>query len=94
MKNLVKKVLLAGLGTIILTKEKATEIANDLIKQGDLSEKEGKKFVDELLLKSKEGQAEIAKILEKVLKNSKVATNEDVERIEKKLDQIIKLLQK
>ena len=54
MLELMKKVVLTGLGAAAMTKEKVQEIAKELAEQATMSEKEGQEFraCDMLLLES------------------------------------------
>lgn len=61
MLESIKKGFYTGLGLALITKEKAEELAKDLVKKGELSEKEGKGFVEEILKKSKEAEQEFEK---------------------------------
>jgi len=61
MFNLVKKMMYLGVGLAVITKDKAEELAKDLIKKGELPENEGKTFVKELMKKSEESKKEIEK---------------------------------
>jgi polyhydroxyalkanoate synthesis regulator phasin len=45
MVDALRKLLLAGLGTIDLTEEKAKAIFNDLVARGEMSEKEARELV-------------------------------------------------
>ena len=101
MFNLTKKMLLAGIGTLSLTKEKASRIADDLIKRGELSQSESKDFVVDLLnLADREKnrfeekiKPEIEKNLEKMnFASQKSVTNleQKIDDLEKKIDQLTK----
>lgn len=67
MLDIIKKTILAGLGLISLTREKAEEIAKDLIKRGELAETEEAKFVKDLLEQAEKSRAELEKKLEKTV---------------------------
>jgi len=54
MFDIIKKVMLTGVGLAAMTKDKVEEVARDLAKKGKLTEKEGKELVDDLLKKSGE----------------------------------------
>ncbi len=45
MVDALRKLLLAGLGTLDLTEEKAKAIFNDLVARGEMSEKEARELV-------------------------------------------------
>lgn len=48
MFDIIKKVVLTGVGLAAMTKDKVEEVARDLAKKGKLTEKEGKELVDDL----------------------------------------------
>ena len=85
--SILKKIGYMGLGAILQTSEKAEEIIQELIKDGELTQDEANEFFQEL---SKKGE----KTIDDALNNTKFATKEDIDRIEKKLDQILKILKK
>ena len=99
MLNLSKKMLLAGIGTLSLTKEKANKIADDLIKRGELSQSESKEFVVDLLDKAEKDRL-IEKIkpeIDKSLEKMNFASKKSVDNLEKmigelgnKIDQLTK----
>ncbi|KAB2954131.1 hypothetical protein F9B85_00035 [Heliorestis acidaminivorans] len=54
MKDVFRKTMMAGLGAITITKEKAEQLAEELVKKGELSKDEASKMVTEVLEKSRE----------------------------------------
>ncbi|PKP59419.1 hypothetical protein CVT91_06740 [Candidatus Atribacteria bacterium HGW-Atribacteria-1] len=92
MLNLSKKMFLAGIGTLSLTKEKAIKIADDLIKRGELSQSESKEFVVNLLDKAeKEKDKLLEKIkpdIEKSIEKMNFASKKCVDDLEKKIDEL------
>ena len=48
MKSL-KKVMLAGLGAVSLSQDRAKKVVEELVKQGELKEKEGRQVIDALM---------------------------------------------
>jgi len=92
MLNLSKKMFLAGIGTLSLTKEKAIKIADDLIKRGELSQSESKEFVVNLLDKAeKEKDKLLEKIkpdIEKSIEKMNFASKKSVDNLEKKIDEL------
>jgi len=85
MLNLVKKVMLTGVGLAVMTKEKAEELGRELVKKGEITEKEGKEFVEELLSKSEDARKDFEKKVEesvkKVLARMDVVTREDFDKL-------------
>ncbi len=59
MLELMKKTVFAGIGMAAMTKDKIEEVSKECIAQGQLSEKEGEKFVAELLQRSEESREEL-----------------------------------
>jgi polyhydroxyalkanoate synthesis repressor PhaR len=92
MFRLGRKMFLGGLGIVSLTKERANEIAQELIKKGELSQSESKEFVVDLLDKAeKEKNRLIEKIkpeIDKRLERMNFASKKYVDNLEKKIDDL------
>ena len=92
MFEIIKKTMLTGIGLAAVTREKIEEIAEDLIEKGQITEKEGKEFIDELMKKSEQARTDLEKkvedIVRKALKKMNVATKEDIAGLEKKIRQM------
>ena len=56
--ELFKKTLVAGLSVMLLTKEKAEEIVEELVEQGKISQQEAEEIIEELLNRTEEGSQE------------------------------------
>ncbi|HOK36340.1 MAG TPA: hypothetical protein PLR72_03670, partial [Paludibacteraceae bacterium] len=67
MSEIIKNAVLAGIGLISLTREKAEEFAKELIKKGELSENEKAKFVKDVLEQSEKSKREIEEKIEKTV---------------------------
>ncbi len=87
MIDLMKKTLLTGIGFACMTREKIEQFAKTLAEQSDVSEKEGKKMVDELLQKHDEAKEDIDKrvkgIVSSIMEKMNLATKADISRLEK-----------
>ena len=70
MIDIIKKTLLAGVGLAAMTKDKVEELADELTEEGELSEKEAKELLDDLLKRSKRAKKDIAR-LDRKIKNIK-----------------------
>ena len=94
MTDLTKKVILASMGLVSITKKRAQQLAKDLIKEGNLAEKEEAEFIEEMVNKSKEIGSDINKkideTVDKYLKKLDIATRKDLEDINRKLDTLIR----
>ena len=92
MIDILKKTMFLGLGLASLTKEKIEELAKDLIKKGELSEKEGKDFVSEVTKKSKDAAKEIKSQIEKgvseTMKKMNLASRSELLDLEKRLQKL------
>jgi len=94
MSGLIKNAVLTGLGVLSLTREKAENLAKDLIRKGELSETEETKFVKDLMKKAEKAGGEIEEKIEKtvgkILKNLNIPTRKDLDEIKQKLDKLSK----
>jgi len=89
-----KKAMLLGLGVISLTKEKAEEAVDDLIKRGEVSREERFKMVDKLLKEAEKQEEElsgkISEIVQKAIAKIGLATKKDLEDVSNRLTEIEK----
>jgi len=94
MADLIKNAILAGLGVLTLTREKAEDLAKDLIKKGELAKTEEAKFVKELMEKAGKTSSDVKQKIEETvrdtLKKLNVPTRRDLDEIKEKLDKLIK----
>jgi len=94
MFDLIKKTLLTSVGFGILTKEKIEELGKELIKKGEVTEKEGKEFIDNLLTRSEQAQKEmetkVLEIIQESIGKLNLATKEDVNQLNKKIARLEK----
>ncbi|MCK5126601.1 MAG: hypothetical protein KAR42_10120 [candidate division Zixibacteria bacterium] len=96
--SILRNTVLAGVGFISLTKKKAEELIETLVKTGDLSKSEKKEAVLELLSKAeKTAKSKTKKIsadIEKGLESIAWANKVDFEKLAKKVDKISRKLNK
>jgi len=94
MFDLFKKTVLMGLGAMTITKEKAEDIVDELIKKGELAKDNRSKAVHDLLEKAEEQEKAILdKISDEVNKSIEklgIPTKKDFERLEKEIDELKK----
>ncbi|MBN2255544.1 MAG: phasin family protein [Deltaproteobacteria bacterium] len=67
MKEFVRKSMLFGIGLATLTREKIEDAVDELIKKGEMSEKEGRETIDDLVKRSKAVTDELAEKVEKMV---------------------------
>ena len=94
MFDFIKKAILTGVGLASMTKDKVEELAKELTEKGEITEKEGRELVDDLLKKSEQAkkdlETKIENAVEKVLGKMNIAGKEDIDRIEKRLSRLEK----
>lgn len=97
MSEMFRKMGLFGIGVISLTQEKVEEFTQEMVKKGELSKDEGKKFVKDILSEQEKQLKEIEeKINEKVrenLKKSGVVMKSDIASLERKIEKLEKTIQ-
>ncbi len=90
--DIIRKAVLLGLGAISLTRDKAEEMVDDLIKRGEIAGGEKFKAVDNLLKEAESQQKElerrIAATVQKVVADMGLPTKRDLEEIVSTLKKI------
>jgi poly(hydroxyalkanoate) granule-associated protein len=100
MVEMVRKVLLAGIGAVALTQEEVEKVVNKLIERGEIAEKDGRKLVKDLMEKRRkkaaevkdESEEEFESRMEEVLARMNIASKSDVDSINRKLTTLSKKL--
>ncbi len=103
--SILRNTILASIGVFNLTKKKAEEVVDQLIKSGDLTKSQRKEAVLELLNKAdkstEEFRAKVSKQANKVgaevqsaVEKLKVAKKNDLDALNKKVDKLIRALAK
>ncbi len=86
--DVVRNALLAGFGI----QEKVKEFINDLVKKGELSESQGAKLLKEWLESADKSTSELNKTLSdaitKAMEKIALPSKEDVERLERKMQEL------
>ena len=98
MAGFLKKMILTTLGTVSLTKKSAESLVKDLVKQGDLTQNEGKKFVNDLMKGVEKERNIIEKNTEKtirnILKKTEIPTRKEIVDLKNKIEQLSKKIDK
>lgn len=94
MLGTVRKVLLAGLGTLELTEEKLEKVMRDLIKRGELTEQEARTLAEQwkqrLATRREELQHETREAVQRALRGFNVATRQELEALTKRVEELEK----
>ncbi len=97
MSDMLRKMGLFGIGILTLTQEKIEEFTQEMVKKGEISKEEGKKFVKEVLSEKEKQLKDIEeKINERVrenIKKSGIVMKSDVETLERKIEKLEKTIQ-
>jgi len=92
MQDFLRKAFNLGLGLVTVTKEKAEEIVNELIKKGEVSQEEGKKLVSELLEKGEKSRGELEAQIEKIVKGAvgrlDLPTRKELNELKSEIEQL------
>lgn len=89
MEDLLKRFLYTGVGLAALTAEKLQESVEDLVNKNKLSEKEGKKLMDDLFdttdARREEFETKLKESAESVLDRITLATKSEMEALSAKV---------
>jgi len=92
MFDLISKALLTGVGLGVMTKEKVEELAAELSRRADLTEKQGEALIADLLVESEKAaralDGKVATALRSALEKMEVATKHDVATLEERIARI------
>ena len=96
-----RKLFLAGLGAVVLAQDEFSKLANRFVEQGEETEKQGRKAVNDLMETRRKEARQVArqtrkqanKRLETTLHAINVPTRSDIERLNRKLTQLNKKLE-
>lgn len=98
MIELLKKTMLMSLGLAFVTKDKIEVFVKELVEKGKLSGNEGKEFFENLLQKSEESSLQIEEKINKTVKDSlkkmNIATQDDLLKITRQLEELKKSVEK
>ena len=98
MFNLLKKMIWLGAGLAVMTTEKIEAVVAELIKKGQLSEKEGKELAAELVARSIKAKKELGEKVEKTMSDTlqklNIPARKDLEEIKARLERLEKAAEK
>jgi len=89
MLDYIRKMTLAGAGLAIMTTEKIQELMDELVKKGEMTEKEAREAVNEFLEKSKQARKDLEDKMEQMatslLNRMNIPTRKEIEDIKQRL---------
>ena len=91
-----RRVLMAGVGVVVLAQEEVEEFVNKLIERGEIAEKDGRKLINEVVenrknqaQKTKQAtQEEFDKRLESILDRLNMPTRGDIDTLNTKVTEL------
>jgi len=96
MIELLEKTLLAGMGALSLTQQKAEELVDEMKSRLDLNEEKGRELLDKLQSMAKDNQKKLEDLAQEEVRKAceriGVATDEDVKALTKKIHKLEKEL--
>ncbi len=92
MFDFVRKAIYMGAGLASMTADKIQEAVDEIVKKGELSEKQGRDLVDELFERSdktrKEMGERVEKITQDVLEKLRIPSRRDMDELKVRIDQL------
>jgi poly(hydroxyalkanoate) granule-associated protein len=90
----LRKVLLAGIGAVVIAQEEIEDLVNKLVERGEIAEKDGKKLVHEVMDKRKKeaekAEDDVTKRIEDILDRMNVPTKADIDALGEKIAALTK----
>lgn len=94
MLDFIRKMTMAGAGLAIMTTEKIQEFADELVKKGEITEKEAKEAVNEYVEKSKQAKKDLEGKMEQwvtgFLNRMNIPTRKELDEIKERLARLEK----
>ncbi|MBN1252002.1 MAG: hypothetical protein JXR51_08535 [Bacteroidales bacterium] len=98
IEELFKKFIYTGVGLVSLTKDKLQSTIEKMIKEEKISEKEGKKIIDEFFknteAKKQELETQLKSVVDKAITKFNFASSADLEKLKTRVEILEKLLAK
>lgn len=92
MAGLIEKSLLAGLGVMVLTRDKVVQFVDKLVEEGEVRPEEAPGIVDKLVERGEAEREELRKLvrqeLDKARANVPVISRKDVDALSQKIDEL------
>ncbi len=94
MLEFIKKAVLIGAGLASMTAEKIEETVAEIVRRGEISEKQGRELIQDLKERSGKARKELGdrveKMIEEALQKLKIPTRKEVEDLKARVEQLEK----
>jgi len=98
MLDLMKKTMLTGIGLALLAKDEMEELAREVVEKGKMTEKDGKKFLNDLHERYEDVQSKLEERVENAvkefLKKADVVTADELKALKKEIRELKKAVNK
>jgi polyhydroxyalkanoate synthesis regulator phasin len=92
LRTIIRNSVYFGVGAVSMTREKVEELIGDLVRRGELSSGEGKRFSDELTRSiekaRKDLDARIRSGTRKAAEALDLVTRDDIRRLDRRIDRL------
>jgi len=92
MFDMIKKGMLTGIGLALKTWDEVEDFVNDMQEKGEVSEKEGRKFLDEARQRYEETQEKLEKRIESTVRNflkkTQIVTTDELKELKKEIREL------
>ncbi|HEC34602.1 MAG TPA: hypothetical protein ENI37_07790 [Chloroflexi bacterium] len=92
MAGLIEKSLLAGLGVMVLTRDKVKEFVDRLVEEGEVRPEEAPSIVDKLVERGEAEREELRKLVRQELDKARagvpVVSRKEIEALSQKIDEL------
>jgi poly(hydroxyalkanoate) granule-associated protein len=93
MFETLDKMMLAGLGAISMTRERAEKIFDEYVSRGKLEKESRTGFIKAMMDAADKNRAEFEKLIDKQVRETvehlNLPTRDDVQRLEQKMDKLL-----
>ncbi len=94
MFEFIKKAIFIGAGLASMTADKIEETVNEIVKKGDLTEKQGRELIQELKERSTKVRKELAEKIEKIVNDTlqklNIPTRKEIEELQERIERLEK----
>ena len=96
--DILKRTMLTGVGLALVAKDEIVDLAKDIEKKMEMSESDGKKFLDDVKKKYDEAQdkleGRVEKTVKEILKKMDLVTADEVKGLKKEIRELKKAVSK
>ncbi|MBN1231524.1 MAG: hypothetical protein JXA19_06655 [Anaerolineales bacterium] len=92
--SIFERSVLAGIGLLSITQEKAVKFVDELVKEGEIRKEDAKGLIDKLVRQGEEQRTNLGNLfseeIEKAMKKANLATKKDINELNKKIEALLK----